>query len=413
MADARPQFSERYTDELDSLANMIDAVEDEDFDVVMQLIEQRKDKLMSELTISMFEDVPNMNAATSMAKLKLTDDSDANKAQEAYNKKLVAFYDALPAGEDDKPGDYQIKVMKAAKALAKAWTAYSEKIGEEKTKDIKLMDPQTFNEYFAKAEKAHKAAVEAAEKKKKEEEEAAEKKKEEEEAANKKKEEEENKKKEEELMIFADTDKNKDKEVDPKEDGFAELQELKKAGVEFEMLIHWSAKNLAKDEFTRSKEYFPYKDTKTDLQGWKKYITEAEEKIDAKPLEESYKAFMELQEKFGEFIMGNEALSALFANEYFRDYYFPALVLKGEMPKIDGIKKAAEEDKEKLNPMVQEAYTILKDLKDEDRKKFNEEWKKLMDQVKAMGGEAKKLDESVTKYTKAYDGDKKASNRLA
>lgn len=122
---------------------------------------------------------------------------------------------------------------------------------------------------------------------------------------------------------------------------------------------------------------------------------------------------MELQEKFGEFIMGNEALSALFANEYFRDYYFPALVLKGEMPKIDGIKKIAEEDKKKLNPMVQEAYTILKDLKDEDRKKFNEEWKKLMDQVKAMGGEAKKLDESVTKYTKAYDGDKKASNRLA
>ena len=38
LADSKPEFAQRYTDELDSLANMIDAVEDEDYDVMMQLI---------------------------------------------------------------------------------------------------------------------------------------------------------------------------------------------------------------------------------------------------------------------------------------------------------------------------------------------------------------------------------------
>lgn len=100
-------------------------------------------------------------------------------------------------------------------------------------------------------------------------------------------------------------------------------------------------------------------------------------------------------------------------NKHFKNWYFPALVAKKEMPPIEKLKKMADEDKDKANEVVQDAYKILKDLKEEDLKKFNEMWKKVLDEVKVLGGVAKKLDESLTAYADAYKGEFKESNEYA
>lgn len=96
---------------------------------------------MSELTFAMFEDVQNMNTTNMIDLPKLSDSTDAKKAQENYNKALVGFYKALPTDKDGKPGEYQVIVMDLATKLADAWTAYSEAIGEKKVKDVAYMDP--------------------------------------------------------------------------------------------------------------------------------------------------------------------------------------------------------------------------------------------------------------------------------
>ena len=161
LSETHPEFSERYTSELDHLSNMIDAIEDEDFDVCMQMIEERKDSLMTELTLSLFESP--VESTQNMIDIKapnLANPKEAEAAHKKYLEALVKFYEALPATKD-APGAYQVTMMTKAKELVKTWEAYEKKVGKEVAKKANYKSPSLFKEFYAKSEKAYTDAVAA------------------------------------------------------------------------------------------------------------------------------------------------------------------------------------------------------------------------------------------------------------
>lgn len=311
---------------------MIDAIEDEDFDVCMKMIEERKESLMNELTLSLFDNSPvestqklfDMDDAREKVP-NLANPKEAEAAQKHYVDALVKFYDALPKDDDEGVlSPIQKKMMTLAKNMSETWEAYVKVVGKEASEKANYKSPSLFKEFYAQtkkstedAEKALKDAKEAKEKAEKEAKEKADKAKDEKEKepeGEKKDEKKDEKEKEpEELVVLEKEEKDpKDKEgdkkedkgeekkpVDPKSFGLDELTAFKEAGEAFEQAIHFSVSNLAKEPFTRSQQYYPYDDKKLgDDMGseqsfdWKAYTEKAKEgKVDPAKLKKEYEEF--------------------------------------------------------------------------------------------------------------------------
>jgi len=142
---------------------MIDAIEDEDFEVCMKMIEERKESLMTELTFSLFDSQP-VESTQNMVDIpdipNIADPKEAEAAHKHYLEALVKFYDALPK-KDDGPGDYQTTMMEKAKKMSDTWEAYVKVVGKDEAEKANYKSPSLFKEFYAASKKTYDDAVEA------------------------------------------------------------------------------------------------------------------------------------------------------------------------------------------------------------------------------------------------------------
>lgn len=146
LAANHPDHNKRYASELNTLASMVDLVEEQNFNEVLSLISNRKDKLVKDLA-SLKDDETNEEEG---GKGKKDDDKEddaeeedaseaTKKAYEAYNKKLNAFYDNLP--NIDAGTTYKANLAASAKVLQDAVKAYEKKAGSK----LAPMNADAFN----------------------------------------------------------------------------------------------------------------------------------------------------------------------------------------------------------------------------------------------------------------------------
>jgi len=153
LAANHPDHNKRYASELNTLASMVDLVEEQNFNEVLSLISNRKDKLVKDLAslegeTNEEEGGKGKKDADEEEDAEEEDASEATKkAYEAYNKKLNAFYDNLP--NIDAGTTYKAKLAASAKALQDAVKAYEKKAGSK----LAPMNADAFNELVKKQKK--------------------------------------------------------------------------------------------------------------------------------------------------------------------------------------------------------------------------------------------------------------------
>ena len=158
LAANHPDHNKRYASELNTLASMVDLVEEQNFNEVLSLISERKDKLVKDLA-SLKEDENAGDDEENGDGEEAGDEEEADeedaaaktkKAYEAYNKKLNAFYDNLP--NVDAGTTYKAKLADAAKVLQDAVKAYEKKAGAP----LKPMNADAFKELVKKQKETQK-----------------------------------------------------------------------------------------------------------------------------------------------------------------------------------------------------------------------------------------------------------------
>jgi len=105
----------------------------------------------------------------------------------------------------------------------------------------------------------------------------------------------------------------------------------------------------------------------------------------------------------GKFVKENEVLTNLIKSQYFKNYYFVAMVMKKELPPVAELQEKLKKTPE--NKVLKEAVEILKDVTPEELKKINTKWGTYMAAVKKLGEEATALDDSLTKFAKDFKSD--------
>ena len=86
LSEDEPECQQRYLSELESLSNLVDAVEEENFESFVKSLESRKDQLVQMLGLSQEKEVQEATPARA---------KDGAK-KDAYEAALVGLYSSLP-----------------------------------------------------------------------------------------------------------------------------------------------------------------------------------------------------------------------------------------------------------------------------------------------------------------------------
>jgi len=123
LSEEEPECQQRYLNELESLSNLVDAVEEENFESFVKSLESRKDQLIQSMLIS---EVPEVKAA---APKRATD----SKQKQAYEKALTDLYASLPVVT-------QTELLTSIKALDMSYKKFVAVNG----KDLRTMSAAQF-----------------------------------------------------------------------------------------------------------------------------------------------------------------------------------------------------------------------------------------------------------------------------